>query len=480
MRISLRILLGYFLLVGIAAWFVLNIFVEEIKPGVRQTTEDALVDTTHVLAQIAEQDLRSGSLQNGALAQAFRQMQTDEVQANISGIQKSSVALRVYATDAQGIVLYDSSGVDIGADYSRWNDVYLTLRGQYGARSTRSDPNDATTSVMHVAAPIMRDGRIIGSLTVAKPNSTLLPIITRSEQRILWAGGLLLGIALFIGALMTWWVNRSIKRLQNYAVQVAQGNNVAVPRFRSTELDQLAASVEQMRQQLEGKTYVEHYVHSLTHELKSPLTAIKSATELLQEHPPEAVRERFTATIEQQTTRLQLLVDRLLQLASIERAPTLETESIALDEVIHSAAQGVQVKLAQRGIQLKIQLNHHPQIQADKLLLTQALVNVLDNAIDFSADGGQIELYDEASLRSHQLLIRDHGVGIPEYALAQVFDRFYSLARPHTHANAHKSTGLGLSFVREVMRKHGGEIDIANHPQGGVIVRLTLPKSIPK
>ena len=60
MRISLRILLGYFLLVGIAAWFVLNIFVEEIKPGVRQTTEDALVDTTHVLAQIAEQDLRSG------------------------------------------------------------------------------------------------------------------------------------------------------------------------------------------------------------------------------------------------------------------------------------------------------------------------------------------------------------------------------------------------------------------------------------
>ena len=200
----------------------------------------------------------------------------------------------------------------------------------------------------------------------------------------------------------------------------------------------------------------------------------------MQEHPPEAVRERFTATIEQQTTRLQLLVDRLLQLASIERAPTLETESIALDEVIHSATQSVQVKLAQRGIQLKMQLNHHPQIQADKLLLTQALVNVLDNAIDFSADGGQIELYDEASLRSHQLLIRDHGVGIPEYALAQVFDRFYSLARPHTHSNAHKSTGLGLSFVREVMRKHGGEIDIANHPQGGVIVRLTLPKSIPK
>ena len=103
---------------------------------------------------------------------------------------------------------------------------------------------------------------------------------------------------------------------------------------------------------------------------------------------------------------------------------------------------------------------------------------MLDNAIDFSADGGKLSCNDEASLRSHQLLIRDHGVGIPEYALAQVFDRFTLLARPHYHANAHKSTGL-VCFVARSQRKHGGKIDIANHPQGGGS-RLTLPKSMPK
>lgn len=119
MKISLRILLGYFLLVAIAAWFVLNIFVEEIKPGVRQTTEDALIDTAQVLAQIATQDIHAGRIDNGALAQAFEQLQQNPIHANISGIQKSSMALRVYATDAQGIVIYDSSGVDLGADYSR-------------------------------------------------------------------------------------------------------------------------------------------------------------------------------------------------------------------------------------------------------------------------------------------------------------------------------------------------------------------------
>ncbi len=472
MKISLRILLGYFLLVAIAAWFVLNIFVEEIKPGVRQTTEDALIDTAQVLAQIATQDIHAGRIDNGALAQALTQLQQNPIHANISGIQKSSMALRVYATDAQGIVIYDSSGADLGVDYSRWNDVYLTLRGQYGARSTRADPNDGTTSVMHVAAPIMQDGRIIGSLTVAKPNSTLMPIINRSEHRILWAGGLLLGIALIIGALIAWWVSRSIKTLQRYTVQVANGENVQLPPFRSSELAQLGQSVEHMRQQLEGKTYVEQYVHSLTHELKSPLTAIKSSAELLQENPPEAVRERFTRNIHNQTTRLQLLIDRLLQLASIERTPKLSTQSAALSDIIHNAIHSVQAIATQRQITLNTQLTHNPNIMADQLLLTQAIVNVLDNAIDFSADGARIDIYDEASLRAHHLIIRDYGSGIPDYALDKIFDRFYSLARPHTP----KSTGLGLSFVREITRKHGGDVEIANHPQGGVLVRLILPK----
>ena len=83
-----------------------------------------------------------------------------DIGANIWGFRKSQAEYRVYVTDAAGTVVFDSAGRDLGRDYSRWNDVLLTLRGQYGARSTRSDPDDDSTSVMHVAAPI-RDGRRI-------------------------------------------------------------------------------------------------------------------------------------------------------------------------------------------------------------------------------------------------------------------------------------------------------------------------------
>lgn len=201
MKIGLRLLLGYFLIVAVAGYFVLSIFVQEVKPGVRRATEGTLVDTANLLAQIARQDMQRGDAAHGQLAQAFTQLNQRPIGANISGIRKDRSEYHVYLTDAQGRVIFDSAGRALGQDYSRWNDVYRTLRGQYGARSTRSDPQDENSSVMYVAAPVIEQGRIIGVLTVGKPNSTMAPVIKRSERRILWAGALLLGIALLIGGI---------------------------------------------------------------------------------------------------------------------------------------------------------------------------------------------------------------------------------------------------------------------------------------
>ena len=128
-------------------------------------------------------------------------------------------------TDAQGKVLFDSATKAVGQDYSRWNDVWLTLRGQYGAR-TLQNPADPESSVMYVAAPIMDGSRLIGVLSVGKPNAAMAPVIKRSERRILWASAILLGIALVIGAGMVCWINRSIARLTRYADSVTDNKPV--------------------------------------------------------------------------------------------------------------------------------------------------------------------------------------------------------------------------------------------------------------
>ena len=213
MKISLQIALGYFLIVGLAAWFVLNVFSQEVKPGVREAMEDTLVDTANLLAEQAARDFKAGKIKDGVLAQSLRTYKSRPVDAAIRGINKRTLEYRVYITDARGIVLYSTEPEQIGQDFSNWRDVYLTLHRQYGARTSRDDPKDEQSSVMHVAAPILDGKRLVGVLTVAKPNATMQPFIARSEALIRRNGFLLLSFAVFIGMFFTWRLTRAIGRL---------------------------------------------------------------------------------------------------------------------------------------------------------------------------------------------------------------------------------------------------------------------------
>nr|HBK47244.1 two-component system sensor histidine kinase CreC [Xanthomonadaceae bacterium] len=111
-------------------------------------------------------------------------------------------------------------------------------------------------------------------------------------------------------------------------------------------------------------------------------------------------------------------------------------------------------------------------VQGDRFLLRRALGNLLENAIEFSAPGSRIALRGERVGDRVRLSVEDQGSGVPDYALARVFERFYSLPRPH---GGQRSSGLGLPFVREVARLHGGEAALANRDGGGAIATLLLP-----
>lgn len=469
MRIGMRLLLGYFLIVAVAAWFVLSIFVQEIKPGVRRATEGTLIDTATLLAALARDDLLSGDPARGQLAQAFTLLHDRPFRANISGIYKVRNEYHVYMTDAQGKVVFDSANKAVGQDYSRWNDVWLTLRGQYGARSTPQDPADPESSVMYVAAPVLDDGKIIGVLSVGKPNAAMAPVIKRSERRILWASAILLGIALVIGAGMVWWINRSIARLTRYADSVTENQPMPLPALGSSELRKLAQALESMRLKLEGKNYIEQYVYALTHELKSPLAAIRGAAEILREGPPPDIVQRFTDNILSQNARMQVLVETLLRQARLENRQEITLSPVAVDALFAHVSEARGIQLATKKIALEM-MPSTLTVAAEPALLKQALGNLLDNAIDFTPEGGTITLSARAQADRVTLTVTDTGTGIPDFALPRIFERFYSLPRE----NGHKSSGLGLAFVSEVARLLKGNVELRNRPQGGVEASFTL------
>ncbi|MET1067451.1 MAG: two-component system sensor histidine kinase CreC [Pseudomonas prosekii] len=471
MPLGIRIFLVYVLFIGLTGYFVLNTVMQEVRPGVRQSTEETLVDTANLMAEILRDDFKAGTLSQNRWPQLLKAYGEREPKANIWGLPKNQVSHRIYVTDATGIVVLDSSGVALGQDYSRWNDVYLTLRGEYGARSTRSIAEDATTSVMHVGAPIRDNGKIIGVVTVAKPNSSLQPYVDRTERRLIAYGAGMIVLGLLFGGVLSWWLSAALRRLTAYAQAVSEGRRVEVPHYRGGELEQLASAVEQMRTQLEGKAYVERYVHTLTHELKSPLAAIRGAAELLQDEMPLAQQQRFVSNIESESARMQQLIERLLNLALVEQRQGLEQRvAVPLAALIEQVLEAQMARIA--GKQLRVEQTIAPDLSVigEPFLLRQALGNLLENALDFTPVGGVLRFSAERAGAHVEFKLFNQTEAIPDYALPRLTERFYSLPRPDS---GRKSTGLGLNFVEEVVKLHGGQMNVGN-VAGGVEVMLRL------
>jgi two-component system sensor histidine kinase CreC len=471
LSLTLRLFLAGTLLVAVAGWIALDLVLDKVKPAVRQSTEETLVDTANLLAEILAAEMKAGTLAQGDLPRVLADYGRRRPDADIWGIRKDSVDHRIYVTDARGIVLLDSAGEAVGQDYSRWNDVYLTLQGRYGARTTQAVPGDERSTVMHVAAPVRDGGRIIGVVTVAKPNASVQPYIARAERQLAWLAAGFMVAGVLLGALLSWWLNHSIRRLTRFADAVTAGQRPAVPSLPGRELAQLAQALDTMRTRLEGKDYVERYVQTLTHELKSPLAAIQGAAELLRRDMPPEQRERFLANIESETARLKSLSERLLVLAQVEQRRGLEERSrVALRPLVQELLDECASRVELAGVDVANEVPADAVVEGERFLLRQALLNLLDNAIDFTRRGGRI-VVGLARQDGLRLWVRNDGDGIPDFALPRVAERFYSLPRPGT---GRKSTGLGLNLVHEVAQLHGGEFRIRNVP-GGVLAELRLP-----
>jgi len=258
-----------------------------------------------------------------------------------------------------------------------------------------------------------------------------------------------------------------------YADAVTQDRPLPLPNPGSSELRKLAHALENMRVRLEGKNYIEQYVHALTHELKSPLAAIRGAAEILREAPPPDVITRFSDNILQQNLRMQQLIEKLLQQAKLENKLEIQRTPIEVASLFEMLMENHAPQAATRGIRLQADDGSARGlvVAGDRELLAQALSSLIDNAIDFTPPGGTVEVRAAQQNEECLLTVTDTGSGIPDFALTRVFERFYSLPRSH----GMKSSGLGLAFVQEVTRLHLGNVTLRNRPEGGVEACIHLP-----
>ena len=470
-----RIFIGILLIYAVGIAFMLYRLVAELDPRYRESAEESLVETSHLLASLVEQDVRAGAIDTARLEPLFKSLYARQFLSQIYSVTKTRVELRAYVTDRSGRVLFDSLGQRPGADYSQWRDVGYTLRGEYGARTTPDVEDDPLSSVMYVGAPIRWNNEIIGVATVGKPVTSFGQFVTAAREKTLYVGLVSVLAVLLLAVIVSVWLVRPFGLIADYVRYVRAQRSLNLPRLGRRALGVIGAAYDEMRDALAGRNYVADYVQTLTHEVKSPLSAIRGAAELLQEPMPDADRARFAANIARETQRIQELVDRMMELTALESRRSLERRApVALRPLVQELAASAQASAAQRRIAVVVEDGPDATVVGDAFLLQRALSNLLDNALDFSPEGGTVRLSLQVHRRSVDLQVRDQGPGIPDYAESKVFEKFYSLARPHTRK---KSTGLGLAFVSEIAALHEGRITLKNAPGGGALATLSLPHS---
>ncbi|HOT45507.1 MAG TPA: ATP-binding protein [Spirochaetota bacterium] len=252
------------------------------------------------------------------------------------------------------------------------------------------------------------------------------------------------------------------------------GNRAAFPAFSAVEIRDPGPAFEEMRAELEGKDYIEKYVQALTHELKSPLSSIRGAAELLEDDMPEEQKRKFHRNILAETGRIDSIIGKLLQLTALEKRKELKgIETVDIRAVAADVIASLEPQLVRGGVLIVNNVRPGHQVAGEKFLITHAVLNLFKNAVQFTPDGGAITLASESSGNFIILPISDTGTGIPDFARERIFDRFYSLpARDRT-----RGTGLGLPFVREVAHLHGGYAEVRDNDGGpGVTATLALPE----
>jgi two-component system sensor histidine kinase CreC len=469
-----RLFLGIVAVYVAAVAFLLYRISLDIDPRYRESAEESLVDTANLLATLLERQAYAGIIQTEELERTLQHLARRPLDARIFQIQKKAVVLHVYVTDALGTVLYDSAGRDTGKDYRGWRDVHLTLAGQYGARTTLADPADPSSAVMYVGAAIREraspdaDESIVGMISVGKPVAAFSPFIANAREKLFVAGGIAVAAFAVLLLMVTVWLVRPFGLVTDLwrALRSQRGGAGRV-------LSPFRAAFNDMRDALAGKSYVDEYVATLTHEIKSPLAAIRGAAELLREPVPEDARIRFTRNIEEQVARAQDLVDRMLELSSLERRAALsQREPVAVAALADAVRDELATVAAQRDVELFIDVDPALTVSGDLFLLQRALSNLVLNAIDFAPAESAVTVDAHPTRTRVDITVRDHGPGIPAYAADRLFEKFYSTPRP----GGRKGTGLGLAFVREVAQLHGGGARLANHPDGGAVATLSLPR----
>ena len=412
-----------------------------------------------------------------------------EVKADAVGLEAAArvapILSEAQRTALAGIRILDYRGIvvggrsEIGLSYAHLEEVQRALTGRYASaireRVLRQSPpafasiSRGTGIRVFAAFPILKEDRLLGVVLLSRTPRTILQHLYDERETVVLLSASLLLLALGLAAFTSYTIARPLHALIEQTKRFGREDKQAVEPLQSPiteEIARLSESFSEMARNVEHRSeYIRNFAAHVSHEFKTPLTAIQGAVELLQEHAGEMSaeqRDRFLSNIAQDTARLKRLVDRLLEMA---RADVLRASpgSAPLAPLLKELSQRY------KEIGLEISLNANEQ-SAKAHIAPEVLETVLTNLLDNSRQNGAVHV--EISLvRADDLwtvTVADDGHGISPANADKIFTPFFT-----THRES-GGTGLGLGIVKTLLKAYSGDIVLAQGERGAVFV-VSLP-----
>lgn len=294
-------------------------------------------------------------------------------------------------------------------------------------------------------------------------------------------------IVLLTGGVLCYLLARHITtpvvKLRAATRQLAQGDLTArVGRtggvLRRDELTGLASDFDRMAGRLESLMEAQHrLLGDISHELRSPLWRLSLALGLARRHSDEGDRDALAkdfARIERETERLNTLIGQLLTMSRLENEATLlDTESIDVAQLMREVAENTNFEATSNRREVCLAAVGTCRVSGNRELLYSALENVVRNALRYTPEGTSVDFALDCVGDYARITVRDHGPGVPQDALADIFRPFYRIATARDRRSG--GAGLGLAITERAVRAHGGTVTAANVPDGGLVVELLLP-----
>ena len=407
------------------------------------------------------------------------QAQTQSVVAGFTNLGRppaSQQVMRLLNQYQRRAVIVEANGTVLFQQFPTPSSTALVLQGQA--------VHGTAGGLEFYGVPVVRQSHIVAAVFLARPRQSgglvgatkaTVSLLKSVWWQLLLAGAISAAIALGLARVLARGMTQPIRDMAAAAQRLARGEyGTDVPVQSRDELGRLAETFNQMAGQLESLERLRRdLVANVSHELKTPISALRAHLENLLDGVEEPNRETLQLMLGQ-AERLTRLIAELLDLSRLESGGvTLQLEPVRIEPLVDQVGREVQVARS-HGVTFRNRVPADlPPVDADRERLYQVLFNLLDNAFRFTPAGGSITVNAACRDGECEISVEDTGPGIPEEHLPFVFERFYRVDRARARGDG--GTGIGLTIAKSVVEAHGGRIWAERAEGGGCRFTFVLP-----